>query len=295
MSNTIKNAFHPPRHVTVEIQDFIADNERLFPKKTGAGVGVVWSYPSNYWREAIAGYSNTIESNADKDLLSYHNADMDSPNSSRLPFWEVIRKLSESQVSYDVLMAADGDLRTDDFSIDKIQHLDMLILPDCTVLTAKQCEAFVTFAKMGKKLLIFGRVAESNPGFAEVLKQYDNVLFCDNPIDKPKALAAFWDTFIDAYCAPYTVSEPSLGVQMYRLENGNTALHFINYDYDQAADRVSPKTVTVTVNSTAFSDITVHVPAGEPIKATREDVNGKAKITLHDLPVYAVLEIDTAL
>ena len=291
MGNTIKNAFHPPRHVTIEIQDFIADNEHLFPKKTGADVGVVWSYPSNYWREAIAGYSNTIESNAEKDLLSYHNTDIDSPNSSRLPFWEAIRKLSEKQVSYDVLMAADGDLRADDFTIDMISHFNMLVLPDCTVLTKQQLDAVKSYADLGKTLLVFGRIAENSPEYADSLRDYSNVVFCDNPTDKPTAIAGFWETFSKYYKSPYILSDTSLGIQKYQMANGNTAFHIINYDYDKISDAVKPKEIKIWLNDTSISKVITHVPSGEAIKTTLTKENGKTSICIHELPVYMVLEV----
>lgn len=94
--NTIKDAFYPPRDVTQEVQSFLAGNERLFQRTSGAPVAVLYSWPSYYWREAVAGYSNNVVSNADKDLISYDNKDMDSPNSSRLPFWEVLQEPVEA-------------------------------------------------------------------------------------------------------------------------------------------------------------------------------------------------------
>ena len=199
MGNTIRDSFSPPISVTAEVQGFLAENERLFQKESFSNIGVLWSFPSCYWREAVTGYSRELVADDPDDILSYKNRDAENPSGPRLPFWEVLKVLSERQVCYDVVLAADGELRQDDFSDNDIANYDILILPDCCILTEKQMGAIDRYVRSGKTLIVFGSLAENVPAFRDALSICDNVHFCDNPDDKSTAIAGFWSVFHMVY------------------------------------------------------------------------------------------------
>ena len=292
MGNTIKDAFYPPRDVTQEVQDFLAENERLFRRESGAPVGIVYSWPSYYWREAVAGYSNNVVSNADKDLLSYDNEDMDSPNSSRLPFWEALRKLSEKQVCYDVVMSADGDLREDDFSLERIAPYKMIVLPDNTVMTERQLDAVLQYLDQGGRALIFGRLAENLPEKAQAVRSHGNVLCCDNPADKTKAVAGFAAAFDSVYDSAWgiSVSSPELGVHTTVTPEGTQVVHLLNYGYEKGADSVALLSGLTVTAARPVKGIKVYTLTGS-LDAEVRQTDEKTEIRLKDVPVYAAVEL----
>lgn len=295
MGNEIKDAFYPPENVTIEVQDFIKNKEELFSKKSGGNVAVIYSYPSYYWREAIAGYSNNVVTNADQDLLSYNNEDMDSPNSSRLPFWEAVRSLSEKQICYDVITVADGDLKDDNFSLSQIEDYDVVILPDCTVVTENQAEIFEEFAKLGKQVIIWGRYGENMPNAIVDMGNYDNVSIQENPADKMLSISGFGNCFEKAYedLWQIRISDKTSGVQTHEIGENKKAIHLIQYDYDKQKDFVPAKDLVIEINGNV-KEAYLYTLTEEKTEISQVAVKDNISvITLKDLPLYSVIEIHT--
>jgi hypothetical protein len=293
MGNTVKDAFYPPREVTEEVQSFIANKEKLYSTKSGANVLVLYSFPSYYWREAVAGYSSSVL-DSEEGILSYSVADMDDPNSPRLPFWEVIKTLSDKQVSYDVKFTSDGELREDIFSSKDLEGYDLVILPDCNVLTEKQTEVLQQYSKDGHKLFIFGEAAENIPGWLEKVKEEAGTIYCENEDYKPKAIENFIKAFEEAYENIWTVStdNPSVGLQTHALETG-MAIHLINYNYNKELDKVEIiDKLNVKLNiDNHIQGINVHTLKDSSVKYDFKQENGVLSIDLYEVPLYTVVEI----
>lgn len=291
MGNTIKDAFYPPKAVTAEIQCFLSGNERLFSGVSDADVGVVYSYPSYYWREAVAGYSNNVVSNADNDLLSYNNEDMDSPNSARLPFWEALRILSDKQICYDAVMSADGVLREDNFSLSDISGYQLIILADNTVMTERQLSTLLAYLKEGGRVLVFGRLAENLPALAKQILSHANTVYCENPADKQTAMQSFGDAVDAAYIRTFSLSASRLGVQTHLTPEGTKAFHLLNYDYDKQTDMVTP-IPSLTLELRGYAELVgTYSPGGKTVDAACVQETDKTVIILRDVPAYVVLEI----
>ena len=71
----------------------------------------------------------------------------------KLPFWEVIRQLSAKNVVYDVKMMPDGDFRPDDFGPEDVNRYQLLVLPDCNIMTENQTDILEKYAQEGGKIL----------------------------------------------------------------------------------------------------------------------------------------------
>ncbi len=295
MGNTVKDAFWPPRNVTVEVQDFLLNNERLYSKKSGANVLVLYSFPSNYWNEAIAGYSSSVLDGEEEGTLSYSVIDPDDPNGVRMPFWEVVRQLSQNQISYDVKFMADGDLREDSFGMEDIRNYELVVLPACSTLTANQAETIDKYAAGGGKVLIFGAAAENVGGWLEKMKEYKNVVYCFNDSYKPKALKEFNRAFEAVYgdIRRIRTDNTSVGLQTHALENG-LAIHLVNYGYSRELDAVEPVeelNIKVCVKEQEFGDIIVHTLQGRKLEYETGMEGDVMNIKIHQLPLYAVVEL----
>ena len=285
MGNSIKNAFHPPRHVTIEIQDFLADHDRLFGFNSGADVAVIWSYPSYYWRENVAGYST-----------EFVDGEVDE---HRLPFWEVIDLLSEQQICYDVLLTADGEMREDTFELATIHPYPVLVLADCVSLTKKQADVIASYAEIaGNTVLVYGRIAENIPSLAKQLRDKSNVVFCQNSADAKRSNDGFVKVFSEIYDSygRVWVDDTDVGFHTFITADGHTALHLINYNYDKVADRVNTiDEFTVTVKGTGLGEVVLHTPCEpqrEAIEIKKVEDKDKTTYTIKKMPLYIVLELD---
>jgi hypothetical protein len=294
MGNTIKDSFTPPRGVTEEVQKFLADNERLFSKKSGTNVAVLYSFPSYYWRETATGYSGNLVDNNESGLLSYKVDDINNPNTPRLPFWEVIKHLSDKQVNYDVRMSADDDLRVDDFNMDHIKDYELIVLPDCDVLTENQTKVLEQFVSRGSKLVIFGRAAENVAGWLEKMKAMDNVFYCENPLFKTEALENFGKCFDEVYSDVWQIktNNPEVGIQTHKTEDG-MAVHLVNYNYSKEKDKINAiEELQLNVRTKeVYKDIKVHTLDGSKVEYSFETKGEHTAIKLYNLPVYAVVDL----
>lgn len=292
MGNTIKNAFYPPRRVTEEVQTFLADNERLFSKTSGSRTTVLYSWPSNYWAEVTKASTGHVEGSNDS-ILFFAQTDLDDPNTSRLPFWESIKALSDEQAVYDVKMLADGDLRNDTFTLSDLEGTELLVLPDCWSLTANQADVLYHYAGSGRKLLVWGRVGENIDGYREKLSAFDNVIFCDNPASKPEAIALLKKAFVREYADDSVwqvrTNMPGIGLQLHKNSDCRS-IHLINYNYDKASDSIRDiPSITVEINM-PVGNVKVHTLTGASVQYDRSEENGITALTLKDMPLYAVIE-----
>jgi hypothetical protein len=294
MGNTVKDAFWPPREVTAQVQNFLADNERLYSAHSGANVLVLYSFPSSYWKEAVDGYSSSVLDSSE-GVLSYSVADENDPNSVRLPFWEVTKYLSDKQIGYDVKFLADGDLREDTFSPADMDRYDLVVLPDCNYLTANQADVIEQFRKNGKKVVIFGQAAENLPDWFENIKDADGAHYCRNVNDRHTAGKEFWDCFEKAYKGRWQISvdNDAVGIQTHETDNG-LAVHIVNSDYSESKDAVisiAELNLKVRMAGTHYRNIEIHTIEGRQLEYACRVEDNVMKITLHDLPLYTVVEL----
>ncbi len=295
MGNTVKDAFWPPRNVTTEVQDFLLYKERLFSKNSGANVLLLYSFPSNYWNEAITGYSSSVLDGEEEGTLSYSVIDPDDPNGVRMPFWEVARYLSREQVNYDVKFMADGDLRDDTFSLSDISKYDLVILPACNTLTENQAKVLEKYASDNGKVLLFGDAAENIDGWLNKMKKNDNIVYCFNDSYKPKALEAFKTVFQNTYKDMWKVKidNKSVGIQTHAIDGG-MAIHLVNYGYSHENDKVEAideLNLIINTKGNKFDSIKLHTLDGRDLKFTQSSVGDVINIKISQLPVYTVVEL----
>lgn len=298
MGNTIKNAFYPPREVTEQVQGFLYEHEGWYSKESGAKIMIAYSFPSYYWREVTktGGANELVE---DDSILFYQSVDMDSENASRLPFWEIVKIMSEKQAVYDVRMFGDEDVRPDLVRAEDWKQYELIILPECDVLTKNQTEELVKYAEQGGRLLLFGRTAENHKEFAEQLQGMENVFFCENPDSRREAMAGFAEIFdrLNEEIAQVQIKVGDVEKQSYAgvhcHKNGSLyTIHLLNYNYDAASDRVEPLqnvSLKARLPETVRSVRCVSLD-GEAVPAELTLKGSQLKAEFESLPLYAVIE-----
>lgn len=295
MGNTIKTGFWPPRDVTEQVQTFLSDHDYLYSKESGAKIMVPYSFPSYYWREVTKSGGDQF-TDVNSSILYYQSLEQESESASRLPFWDVIKYLSEQQSIYDVRMFGDDDLRPDQVSAEDWKQYELIVLPECDYLTENQCTELERFVDRGGRLLIFGRTAENHPGWTEKMAGKPGVTVCANPESRREAMELFSYAFVDTRQVSVETGDPAekkfVGVHFHR--NGDLdSIHLLNYRYSDESDRVEPirkvrlcARVEKNVTGALCYDLD-----GNQLPAEIRAENGTLLVSLEELPLYTVIEM----
>ncbi len=291
MGNTIRDSFWPPRELTAGVQDFLFAHEDCYPSSRSRGAAVVYSYGSCYWRDSNKGSGANGMQDTFRDLMDATAAEWLDPDLKPVPFWDFIRAMSGINAQYDVVMLPDGDLREDDFSLERLEGYPLVILPDCNLLTDRQCKTLREYARKGK-ILAAGRLAEGT-SLAEDLQKTGNAVFIPVEGDRDADVRCFMQAFEALYkdFAPVDCRAEKVGVQRYD-ENGKAWIHLLNYRYREQEDRVA----LIPVLELALRDLpetapVFHVPDGTPVpEYSLSRSGGRALLTLRNVGLYTVIE-----
>lgn len=291
MGNTIKDSFWAPRELTAGIQEFLAAHEDAFPRTKSSGAAVLYSYGSYYWRDSNKGsgangmqdtYGALLEATADEWL---------DPELKPVPFWNVIRAMSENNAQYDVIMLPDGDFREDDVTAEWLEGYPLVIVPDCFALTENQRQILLGYAQEGGKVIVAGRIA-TGTDFPEELSRTGNAFFVPLHGDKERDIRDFMNVFDKVYgpVAPVECVREKIGVQRYD-DGGKTWIHLLNYQYDEREDRVQPVgRLELKLRRVGSKMPKVLVPDGVPVPACEIRHEGeKTILVLHNVGLYTVL------
>jgi hypothetical protein len=110
MGSVIEDSFCAPHDETVEIQDFITQNERLYSTETFSEVAVAFSIQSAYDWEEHAGWK------------------------VKYPFWPAVEGLVEQHQPFDVVVLPEGVLREDWIASEDLARYRTVVLPECTLI-----------------------------------------------------------------------------------------------------------------------------------------------------------------
>ena len=109
----IEDSFWAPHDVTVEIQDFIADHERLFRT------------------DDLSPRSRSLFSV--QSAFDWPGARTDARDF--VPFWTPCDALVAQHQPFDVVVLPEGELREDSITAEDLAQYRTLVLPECTSLT----------------------------------------------------------------------------------------------------------------------------------------------------------------
>ena len=298
MGNTIKTGFWPPRDVTEQVQNFLCDNDRFYSKQSGAKIMVPYSFPSYYWRE-VTKNSGAQFTDVNDSILYYQSLEQESEHASRLPFWDVIKCLSEKQAIYDVRMFGDDELRPDQVSAADWQQYELLVLPECAYLTENQRTELETYVAAGGKLLLFGRTAENAPGWAEKMAAMAGVTCCANPDSRREAMPLFAQAFdaLNAQVRQASIATAEAAQQelvgIHFHKNGDLdSIHLLNYNSHKDTDRVEPiEGVTITARVDAAVKSARCLGLDGEVDACIHVEDGVLTAKIPALPLYTLIEL----
>jgi hypothetical protein len=208
MGSVIEDSFHAPHQLATEIQDFLADHERLFARRTVNEVAVVFSVAST--RELIgkADTSDNTTNARDESVV--------------VPYRVVTSALSYGAVPYDVVIWADGVTGPDHASAEALARYSTVLLPDVYTLTDAQAAAIEGYLAGGGTVVVTDRTAGNLP-------RHENVRTAEH---------AVLDLLLPHGRQIETSVPVAANIQL--LADGSCAVHLVNYDYDPIGDSVRP-------------------------------------------------------
>ncbi len=271
MGSVIQDSFHPPHELCVEIQRFLAEHERLFSRRSGAEIAVVFSVESDFQRVAR------------RDLFADNRANVS--RGEAIPFWQVGQALSDAAQPYDVVFFPDGNLRPDTITADQLRQYRTVILPDCHFLTPAQAEALRGYLNDGGRLLALGAPGANLPqDIRRMLLEHEGTAIID-----PQREFELADIPADLQVRIEAAADIAINLQ--RVATG-VALHFIRYDYDEALDRVPelPNLVLEVRLPERFTNIAAHSPDGK-LEAALSIAGDLHRIELRNVPLYGIVSL----
>jgi hypothetical protein len=269
-----QDAFYPPHELCVEIQDFLADNERLFSRQTCNDVAVIYSIESEFQRPAR------------RDQVA--NDPLNLARGGTIPFWAVCDALCAASQPYDVLFFPDGELREDALTQSDLAQYRTVILPDCAVLTSAQARLLHDLLAAGSRLVVLGELGTNLPPQV-VGPIFDHLETRRLPITPTISI----DDFLEDQQARVAPSG-DLMINVQWVEGG-AAVHVIRYDFDAEQDRTPPlPDLTIELRlPEQFTNLSVHTPGGE-MTGVLEYEEIVHRIRLRDVPLYSVVLLEPA-
>jgi hypothetical protein len=271
MGSVVQDAFYAPDELCVETGTFLADNDRLFSRRTHSEVAVVYSIPSSAERGT-----------EERDELSDNRLNLDDAEGGA--FWDACRELCDARQPYDVVMFPDGTLRPDTLRVADVAQYRTIVLADCSALTAHQAELLDGFVAEGGNLVVTGRFGENlEPQARDALLRHSSTTVTETS----GLVAALAEGPQVRYSA-----DTDLAVLVHRVDGG-AAVHLLRYDYDWHLDAVSEiRDLTIAIRLPVdVSSAMLHTPAGPQSVSVSRDAEGRIVAELADVPLYSVLEL----
>jgi hypothetical protein len=259
MGSVIEDSFWAPHDVTVEIQDFIFRNERLYSTDTFSEVALLFSIQSAYDWEEHRGWK------------------------VRFPFWTTADGLVEQYQPFDVVILPEGELREDWIRAEDLAKYRTVVLPECTSLTPAQVEAVRGYLERGGRAIATGELARNLDDTARAaLLAHPNLVRATDV--RPDDFAGGPQVFVDPGA--------DLAINLSRVGDKEAAIHVIRYDYDEERDEV-PVIDRMTLDvrlSRPFRTLSVLSPTGEvgnrlTFSRERREMH---RIELENVPLYFV-------
>jgi hypothetical protein len=268
MGSKIHDAMWAPHDETVEIQDFLADHEHLFARTTANDVAVVYSVESNFFEVVEEVY-----------LTAKRPGDYGEASTAATAFQRAAHAIGTAGIPFDVVMFHDGVLRNDEASADSLQRYARVVLPETHSLTAQQVDAVLGYLDAGGTVTVTGRIGSTSSD-ARI-----GELLAHRGTSRSRTDAA---SDLVPQTVQVTIDARRVAANLQAPDSGLVALHIVNYDYDEDADRVAvARDVAVfAAPARGLREVTVHAPGRAA--ATVPVVDGHFRIDL--LECYAIVE-----
>ncbi|MFQ5752356.1 MAG: FlgD immunoglobulin-like domain containing protein, partial [bacterium] len=312
LSEGIASLEHPPISIDFDILaryvNFILSNSFLYENlQLQSQVGYLSSQASRnnpaFW---------PLEGNA---LVDYESS-----------FYGGGRLLTDSNIQFDCIFAPDKRFTTiSDFTLEKLQHYKVIVLPHTMELTDEQTETILNYVENGGVVVAYGSIGTNNPDgtlanrttllslqSGDGVKSYGAGKFVYSSLNLGNEYTQHWSesgselrrkfqSMILPNIKPYIKTENVSEVYrpggatgfLYKDAAGNYVLHLVNYDYNEFSDEFSVKNnfdLKILADTTQTWEAVYVSPdfVGQQILPTSND-SGYIKLTIPKLEAYGIV------
>lgn len=273
LGTEVKDSYWVPKSLAVETGRFLASIDDVTSNVSAHSTAVVYSVPS------------VMRAMMDSDMFSDEGrwfepvTAVDARPSS---YWETIEHLSRSGRTFDSIVLPDESLRQDDTSAETFAPYDVVVVPDAWNISRRQHDALADYLASGGSVVVNGAYGTELPdGVAADVRDHERTVRTD-------------DVSSISLLVPQDVEgefDESTATSIHRLADGTTAVHVVNFAYDETTDSVAPRkafSVGVRLEKPARS-ATVHRPGSEPVAVPIATADGVTTATVDQLDLYAVV------
>ncbi|WP_157480006.1 alpha-amylase family protein [Leifsonia sp. Root227] len=275
LGTEVKDSYWVPRKLAVEVGRFLKSIDAVTSNVSEHSTAVIYSVASVM--------RSTIDSDQFFDQNRWYER-VEARDARPASYWETIELLSRSTRTFDTVVFPDEALRATDVGASDLGRYSTVVLPDVWNVSAGQHELLVDFVDRGGNIIVngeYGTELESddaarllehpNTSVAKTLEQVATLTSADVIGDLGELAAA----------------------SIHSLADGTSALHLVNYDYDDVTDSIRERfAVAVGVRVThPVSTAVLHAPGGEPAVIPVDVVDGVASVVLPRIGTYAIVHL----
>ncbi|HEX5500220.1 MAG TPA: hypothetical protein VFX03_13370, partial [Thermomicrobiales bacterium] len=267
-----QDAFYPPHDLCVEIQNFLADHEALFSRRTWNDVALVYCVESEFQRTARRGQVANDRRNAALGGESL--------------FWHVSNALCDARQPYDVLLFPEGTLRPDSLAVADLAQYRAVILPDCAFLTPAQADLLLEALAAGKRLLVLGELG------ANLLNETRRRILDHAGTDRLDSRRLFQASDIPGEPQVRLSPDADMAINVQRVADG-AAIHLIHYGFDSEHGRapILPELTLDIRLPQQFTVCSLHTPSGDGSAELTSD-GDRHLLRLRDVPLYSMVLLE---
>lgn len=273
LGTEVKDSYWVPRALAVEVGQFLKSIDDVTSNVSEHSTAVIYSVASMM--------RSTIDSDQFFDGDRWYKR-VEAKDARPASYWELVEHLSRSTRVFDTVVFPDEELRATDVSAADLGQYTTVVLPDAWNVSAGQHELLVDFADRGGRVIVHGAYGtELADGHAPRLLDHANTVVADG-LDSVAGLAP---ADVDADLGELAA------VNIHALQDGTTALHVVNYDYDADSDSIRERhDVELSVRvSHPVSRATLHAPGAEPASIPVAVSDGFAAVSIPRLSTYAIV------
>jgi len=273
MGATIQDAFYAPHDVASGAQAFLADNERLFNRRSRNEVAVVYGVEANRELVSRQDVGDNLVNARDESVV--------------VPYRQVTEGLAGAAVPFDVVLFPDPRTAPDRVTAETLRRYATVILPSCTHLSPGQAAALRDYLDGGGTVVRVGGLGDNLPeADRRALARHPGVRTAD-----AADVASLTPHGPQVTVSAQAAATGTVAVNTAGLVDGSTAVHLINYDYQAEDDRVRPiaaLTLRVRLDGRPVT-VTTHSCDGPVTTPPVEEDGEYHRVVLDALGAYTIV------
>ncbi|MDR1798587.1 MAG: hypothetical protein LBR19_01670 [Bifidobacteriaceae bacterium] len=276
MGTVIQDSFWAPKALLDEVGQALAATDHLRGVTSRHEVAVL--YPlADAWAAEVTG-PRWATAGAAVDYAGV-------PDDQRIPYHGLIKQLALAHVPFDMIPLPDPAYRANDVTAASLARYRYVLAPACARISPAQHDELAAYAAAGGTVVVYGDYGTALPDSARAGVPGVPGWVAGDLADPTAALA-------DLQVEP-AAAYPDLYLGLFDLGPGRSAVHLVNYAYDQTQDVTPPRhglTFQVRLPH-AVGAARLWRPGHPPQSLTVGLEADRVAIKVPELDIYAIVEL----